>query len=391
MSVTAISDSQAIALLCAPLPIGDAKPLTTSEWVNVAGAIHRSVGHPGELIGMSAGDLASTLVVDAPLAGRLANLLARGGPFAFELERLAGRGIWLLTRADDEYPSRLKQRLGLRAPPVLFGSGSRELLSVRGIAVVGSRDASEAATELAARVGERLGREEVVVVSGGARGIDRTAMSGAMSVGGSAIGFIADSLLRLSQQTDTRERLTDGQLALVTPFAPDARFAVGNAMMRNKLIYCAAEGAVVVATTAGSGGTWAGAIEALETRWVPVWTWSSPSSPEGNASLVAAGARELTESELASDSLVGTLTSVDAETMGDSGDLASVPSLQSAETRSFLRVPRSEQEIREEFDLRLTKVRSWMKECVESGEVIRRDRPVRYVLRDAEPSLFDPS
>jgi hypothetical protein len=77
--------------------------------------------------------------------------------------------------------------------------------------------------------------------------------------------------------------------------------------------------------------------------------------------------------------------------MGDSGDLASVPSLQSAETRSFLRVPRSEQEIREEFDLRLTKVRSWMKECVESGEVIRRDRPVRYVLRDAEPSLFDPS
>lgn len=146
MSAVATSDSQAIALLCAPLRVGEAKPLSPAEWARVATAIHGSeVAVPSGLLGMAVAELASALAVEDDLAERLARLLDRGGPFAFELERLADRGIWLLTRADDAYPTRIRQRLGLKAPPVLFGSGARELLSERAVAVVGSRDASEAA------------------------------------------------------------------------------------------------------------------------------------------------------------------------------------------------------------------------------------------------------
>lgn len=47
-------------------------------------------------------------------------------------------------------------------------------------------------------------------------------------------------------------------------YAPDAGFSVGNAMSRNKLIYALSEATVIVAATEGSGGTWAGAVEALE-------------------------------------------------------------------------------------------------------------------------------
>lgn len=391
MSIATISDSQAIALLCAPLRVGDARPLTSAEWTRIATSIHQSeVGHPGALMGMSVDDMSASLAVDLALAERLAHLFERGGPLAFELERLANRGIWLLTRADDEYPIRLRRRLGLKAPPVLCGSGSHELLSGRAVAIVGSRDASEAVMDAARRIAAQLGREQAAVVSGGARGIDRAAMNAVIGAGGSAVGFVADNLIRLAQQTETRRLLTEEHLALVTPFAPDSRFTVGNAMARNKLIYCAADAAIVASTTQGSGGTWAGAVEALRARWVPVWAWLDSAAPEANASLVASGARVLTERDLAHDSLFGVLTAADDRDPAASLEQEpGLPDLQSPKTRSFLLVPRSENELRDRFDIALVQVRSWMKACVESGDVIRRERPVRYVIREAEPSLFD--
>ena len=74
---------------------------------------------------------------------RLAALLSRGGQLAFEVEHLSSRGIWILTRADDDYPNRLKDRLRYR-PPVLYGSGARALLGSDALAVVGSRDVDDA-------------------------------------------------------------------------------------------------------------------------------------------------------------------------------------------------------------------------------------------------------
>jgi predicted Rossmann fold nucleotide-binding protein DprA/Smf involved in DNA uptake len=53
-------------------------------------------------------------------------------------------------------------------------------------------------------------------------------------------------------------------LCLVTPFSPNAGFSIGAAMGRNRLIYCLADYAIVVASDAESGGTWAGATEALK-------------------------------------------------------------------------------------------------------------------------------
>lgn len=396
MSAVATSDSQAIALLCAPLRVGEAKPLSPGEWARVATAIHGSeVAVPSGLLGMAVAELASALAVEDDLAERLARLLDRGGPFAFELERLADRGIWLLTRADDAYPTRIKQRLGLKAPPVLFGSGARELLSERAVAVVGSRDASEAALNTTRAIAEQLAREGVAVVSGGARGVDRAGMDAATRSGGVVVGFVADSLVRLTQQPETRRLLVDDQLVLLTPFAPDARFTVGNAMSRNKLIYCGADAAVVVATTQGSGGTWSGAIETLRSRWVPIWVWVQEAAPAGNRSLAAAGARPLADTNLHSGSLFETLTSFEAAASPASQDPSEpgLPDLESPETRSFLGTPRSEVELRDKFDLQLGQVRSWMKRCVDAGNVIRREAPVRYVIADVErevrPSLFD--
>lgn len=60
-------------------------------------------------------------------------------------------------------------------------------------------------------------------------------------------------------------------------------------MGRNKLIYTLADYALVVASDAESGGTWAGATEALKAGWVPVYVCDGPDFPDGNAQLLRRG------------------------------------------------------------------------------------------------------
>jgi hypothetical protein len=58
---------------------------------------------------------------------------------------------------------------------------------------------------------------------------------------------------------------------LLTPNLPTAGFSVGGAMGRNKIIYGLADFAVVVSSDFQTGGTWAGAVEALKGGWCPVF------------------------------------------------------------------------------------------------------------------------
>jgi len=61
-------------------------------------------------------------------------------------------------------------------------------------------------------------------------------------------------------------------------------------MGRNKLIYTLADYAIVVASDAEKGGTWAGATEALRLKWIPVFVLDHPDMPEGNKLLIQKGA-----------------------------------------------------------------------------------------------------
>jgi hypothetical protein len=55
------------------------------------------------------------------------------------VERWSARAIWVMSRADANYPRRFKTRLKEDAPPLLYGCGDAELLEMGGLAVVGSR------------------------------------------------------------------------------------------------------------------------------------------------------------------------------------------------------------------------------------------------------------
>ena len=77
---------------------------------------------------------------------------------------------------------------------------------------------------------------------------------------------------------------------MVTQHNPNAGFSVGAAMGRNRLIYTLADYAIVVASDAETGGTWAGATEALKNNWIPVFVLEHEQMPIGNKLLLQRGA-----------------------------------------------------------------------------------------------------
>lgn len=303
-------DGQALLALCSPFALTDDRldggPFTLAEWNKVEKQIEQSAWkRPAELQGRTADQIANTLQVSRGDANRIARLLERAGRMALELENIFSRGMWAVTRMDDPYPAKLRDTLKHQAPTVLFGAGEIELLSRGGTAVIGSRNIDEAGTSFAREAGRKIAESGSPVISGGARGTDRLAMEGALQSDGFAIGALADSLEVTIRKPDVRDFLINGHLALLTPYSPTAGFSVGAAMGRNKVIYGLADFAIVVSSDYQTGGTWAGASEALKTNWCAVFVRDSADAPKGNRELQKLGAISLPHEELAK---IGNLT-----------------------------------------------------------------------------------
>lgn len=300
------SDGQVLVALCSGfgLPAKDngreAAPFTVAAWNQLARQIQNSaLKRPAALPGLAAEDLVRELSLPLPEAERITKLLGRSARLALELESLFARGMWAVTRDDEWYPTKLKRNLKAQAPTVLFGAGEIQLLGRPAVGIVGSRNIDEAGAAFARSVGRKAVESGLAVVSGGARGTDRLGMEGALDAGGVSIGVLADSLERTVTQPELRQLLLDGKLAFVTPYIPTAGFSVGAAMGRNKIIYGLSDFTLVVSSEFQTGGTWAGAAEALKTGSAPVFVRDSASAPKGNHELIKLGGNALPEKELA--------------------------------------------------------------------------------------------
>ncbi|MBT4770424.1 MAG: DNA-protecting protein DprA [Rhodospirillaceae bacterium] len=102
-----------------------------------------------------------------------------------ELAALKAAGAHLVALGEPDYPLPLANIED--APPVLTVFGHTHLLQRPAIAIVGARNASGAGRKFARELAAALGREEIVVVSGMARGIDTGAHEGALQSGTIAV------------------------------------------------------------------------------------------------------------------------------------------------------------------------------------------------------------
>ena len=286
-------NTQAILLLSAPL-IADGKRreapiLSPGEYRSLAARLRHLDAEPADLLAAGTGGLIEACG-EAVDSTRLKTLLGRGFQLAQAVDRWAKRAIWVVSRADDDYPKRLKQRLKHDSPAVLYGCGDGSILGRRGLAIVGSRDVDEPLLEYSRCVASQAAGAGLALISGGARGVDRAAMNGAVERGGVAAGVLAGDLGRSVVQREHRDLILDGRLVLVSPYDPSARFNVGHAMQRNKTIYALADAALIVDAAVDSGGTWAGAVEQLRKYPTPVYVRSNGAASAGLDALRERGA-----------------------------------------------------------------------------------------------------
>lgn len=423
-------NTQVILLLTAPLIAGrkQAGPdrLTLSEYNRLVRCLRDNHREPADLLGPETNEILRRCASGTDET-RIKELLGRGFLLSQAIERWQAHAIWVISRADPEYPHRLKDRLKSNAPPVLYGCGDTLNLDSGGLAVVGSRNVDEVLVGYTELVGRMAAKSERSLVSGGARGVDRAAMRGALEAGGVAVGILADGLERASVERDNRGFLLDRKLVLISPYDPSSGFNVGHAMQRNKLIYALSDAALVVRSDYQRGGTWAGAVEQLEKlRLVPVYVRAEDEPSKGLEALIKKGARpwpnptSVTEfnDALAADfnredlilehaqmSFSAVTDSERAVVVKDDRGLESLrnesgtfdsqatrPSQKLfATVRSLLAnldSPKSEAEVAADLEVTTAQARDWLTRLVQEGVLNRSTRPVRYRSASQKP-LFD--
>jgi len=282
----------------------DVRPLNPAEWGRFARWLREQSLTPDRLLYGSPREILKDWHDAKITTERIEALLDRGSALALSVEKWLRSGLWIITRADVEYPAKLKEKLGNQAPPVLFGCGNRHLLNQGGVAVVGSRHVNASDLQYSRELGVLVANCGFSVISGGAKGVDEAAMLGALEVEGTAVGVLSNGLLKACSSQKYRDFLRQKSLVLISPFNPEAGFDVGNAMQRNKYIYCLSDVAVVV-HSGTKGGTWTGALENIKKDWVPLWVKHINDPEAGNRFLVQKGARWLPDnvSEIECDML----------------------------------------------------------------------------------------
>ncbi|KYC35574.1 SMF family protein [Scytonema hofmannii PCC 7110] len=398
-------DTQAILLLCASFGQNrqlEPQPLTLSEYNSLADWLREHQMRPANLLEPTAQEVLETITSRKLHPQRLLTLLERGAMLSLAVEKWTNQGLWVLGRGDSNYPKCLKQRLRHSAPAILYGVGNIELLSRGGLAIVGSRDVDEESLSYTQRVAQTCFTHDIQVVSGGARGIDQAAMLGVLESGGTSIGVVADSLTKASVNGKYRSSIKEGRLALISSYDPDAGFNAGNAMGRNKYIYALADYALVVSSSLGKGGTWAGAVEALEKmRDIPIFIRMHPSASEGIRQLHDKGAQAF-PSEPWNTSLKELLaTSVSLDEPVQIPHAIAHSHLQNADDRTKdiiyeavlplildrLQQPNNVKCLAESLNVRQSQMQDWLDKAVVEGHVRKTNKPVAYVINQSATQL----
>jgi len=163
---------------------------------------------------------------------------------------MPGRQILLCD--DPGYPPLLRQ---IADPPLLlFCEGDVSLLQRQSLAIVGSRAASPAGSEIAHGFAAQLARLGYVIVSGLALGIDAAAHRGALDAEGATVAVVATGLDRVYPQRHqalAAQIRTQGLLVSEYPLAtpPLGRYFP----QRNRIISGLARGVLVVEAGIRSG------------------------------------------------------------------------------------------------------------------------------------------
>lgn len=195
------------------------------------------------------------------MARRIVQLLGEEERLNWYLSRGEKLGCVPITRVSEGYPLILRQRLGLDSPGCLWAKGDLSILNTPAIALVGSRELREENRAFAAEVGYQAAVKGLTLVSGNARGADRTAQEACLKAGGRVISIVADELAKQPQRRNLLYLSEDGY---------EDAFSAQRALSRNRCIHSLGQMVFVAQSDHGRGGTWDGTVKNLRFGWSAV-------------------------------------------------------------------------------------------------------------------------
>lgn len=185
---------------------------------------------------------------------------------SFLVDELMAQGYDILPITREDYPKLLKENLKFNAPTVIYTKGNKLLLQEPSIAIVGSRSADVMSLSFTDNIAKSATRNNKVVVSGFAKGVDRQALDSAVGTNGKSIIVLPQGIMTFgSGFKQYFKHIVQGRVLVMSSFAPKAPWSVEFAMARNPIIYGMAS-EIFVAQSEEKGGTWSGVIDGLRKK-----------------------------------------------------------------------------------------------------------------------------
>ena len=185
---------------------------------------------------------------------------------SFLVDELMAQGYDILPITHEDYPKLLKENLKFNAPTVIYTKGNKLLLQEPSIAIVGSRSADVMSLSFTDNIAKSATRNNKVVVSGFAKGVDRQALDSAVGTNGKSIIVLPQGIMTFgSGFKQYFKHIVQGRVLVMSSFAPKAPWSVEFAMARNPIIYGMAS-EIFVAQSEEKGGTWSGVIDGLRKK-----------------------------------------------------------------------------------------------------------------------------
>lgn len=169
------------------------------------------------------------------------------------MKQCRDNGWEIVTYDDDCYPARLRN---ISNPPcVLYVRGDKNIINTTvSIGMVGTRDASDYGLNVARELSRSLAKAGVVIVSGGALGVDSASHEGAILAGGKTVAVLGCGLGSNYLQANSvlRDDIAENG-AVISEFLPFAEPTRTTFPVRNRIISGMTLGTVVVEAGERSG------------------------------------------------------------------------------------------------------------------------------------------
>ena len=167
-----------------------------------------------------------------------------------EFETVLKHNGKMIFAGDADYPLALTSLED--APPVLTVLGRTDTLSNQSVALVGSRNASINGRKLAHKMASDLGKSNMTVVSGLARGIDTAAHEGSLQTGTVAVVAGGVDVIYPKENTDLYRKICESG-AVISECAWGTQPLAQHFPKRNRIVSGLSAGTVVVEANLRSG------------------------------------------------------------------------------------------------------------------------------------------